>query len=708
MSNVNLLALQKQAIGSPEVLLDHALPLIVTGLDAVISAEAFRLTRGGLVVWHVENSTRESGSFIPVAKGSLQEEAIQKQVLVTDTDARTVYVPLVSNQESFGLLALAYETALDNEVVEDLADDLSLMLYAQQMNGLLRQQINVTGELSIASSLEEITTIIAKAITQKQQFISMNVFSYDEAGAVTGGNVIATANRNQSFQQNLNLEINLSALKELHRLLIENGEVHTGDVETDERFTEDAKNWLKAQKIKSIIIAPLWIEGHLHAFIALSDTQRSLALTTLEKELFQNIAHQASISIEKQRLLEQTRDSALRSDEQVQVLRRINELIARTNDEDSHTLILQNMANILLEVTGVDHVGVVMRDAERAYIISEAPDQGLVGNDIETGENSLHYILNETKKPIIVPDIASNTIVPKSTKDILLASNTQAVVIVPMFDETNTLIGSVGLDYYNKQSSIDPAIVDIAQTIVTQITLSLQKIRLLAEAQQKATQLEQLTEFGQALRAYLTIPRILSTTLEYCPRVINADYVAVLLYDRASNSLQQNASFLHGDNNISVQAKPLTEEDNSIALTAWSSHELVKVDNLQADWEWKHKLNRELQSIVAIPLSLAGVTQGVLEVGSAEANHFNQTDVTTLRQISNQLAIALSNATAYAQSQHLARNKIQANDIVSKLQEQVDVNDILATTVQELGKVLGARRARIRLGSPASEGDSKR
>ena len=71
MSNVNLLALQKQAIGSPEVLLDHALPLIVTGLDAVISAEAFRLTRGGLVVWHVENSTRESAARLRRFQGRI-------------------------------------------------------------------------------------------------------------------------------------------------------------------------------------------------------------------------------------------------------------------------------------------------------------------------------------------------------------------------------------------------------------------------------------------------------------------------------------------------------------------------------------------------------------------------------------------------------------------------------------------------------------
>lgn len=699
MTHVNLLALQKQAdIRTPEMLLDLALPLIIAEIDAVIQAEIFRLTRGGMAVWHVENSTREIGAFIPLEEQSLQQKAILEQKAVTDEEAQLLFLPLINGKEVFALLTLGFKSVLDSEVMADIADDLGLMLYSLHMNSILRQQITVTGKLSIADSLTEVTTIIAGIMAQRRQFVTMNVFDYDNTGKIVGGRIIATANRNTAFSHNADMEIDIAALRDLHNILMADGDAVVSDIETEERLSEGARDWVKAQKINSMIIVPLWIDSHLHAFLCLADTAGSLALSELEKELFHNMAHQAAITIEKQRLLEQTKRSALRSDEQLQILRRINELIGQTNKQETDDPILQNMADMLLEVTRVDHVGVVMQDGEITRVVSEAPDKGQVGNSIETGENSLHNILQETKEAFVVLDVLNDTNLPLKTAEDLGKSNVLSVVVVPMFDATDNLIGSVGLDYYEKQDSIDPAIIEATRTIVTQIALSLQKIRLLAEAQQKADQLERLTEFGQMLRAYLTIPLILSTTVEHCPGVVQSDYVGVLLYDRSSNTLRQNASHFLGENNISVQAIGIDEESNSIALKAWSSHELVIVHDLHSDWKWKHTLHRELQSVIAIPLSQAGVTLGILEIGSVNPHQFNATDITTLRQMSNQLAIALSNALAYSQSQRLARNKIQANEIVSKLQEQLEIGDILSITVQELGKAIGAKRARIRLG----------
>ena len=66
--------------------------------------------------------------------------------------------------------------------------------------------------------------------------------------------------------------------------------------------------------------------------------------------------------------------------------------------------------------------------------------------------------------------------------------------------------------------------------------------------------------------------------------------------------------------------------------------------------------------------------------------------------MASQLAIALENATTYVQSQQLAQNKALANEIALQLQQQVDIDSLLNTTVTELGKALGAKRARIRLG----------
>jgi GAF domain-containing protein len=67
----------------------------------------------------------------------------------------------------------------------------------------------------------------------------------------------------------------------------------------------------------------------------------------------------------------------------------------------------------------------------------------------------------------------------------------------------------------------------------------------------------------------------------------------------------------------------------------------------------------------------------------------------------NQLAVAIENAEAYRQSQRVAQNEALINDIATHFQQHSAVEDMLHIAVDELGRALGARRARIRLSMQA-------
>jgi GAF domain-containing protein len=121
------------------------------------------------------------------------------------------------------------------------------------------------------------------------------------------------------------------------------------------------------------------------------------------------------------------------------------------------------------------------------------------------------------------------------------------------------------------------------------------------------------------------------------------------------------------------------------------------VDDLQSNWEWKHPDSQYLRTILAAPLMARGLLLGIIEVGSETPGAYDDTDTAAFQQMSNQVAVALSNANAYARSQKVAQNKVLANEIVAELQQQTEVESILQVTARELGKALGAKRARIRL-----------
>ncbi len=71
------------------------------------------------------------------------------------------------------------------------------------------------------------------------------------------------------------------------------------------------------------------------------------------------------------------------------------------------------------------------------------------------------------------------------------------------------------------------------------------------------------------------------------------------------------------------------------------------------------------------------------------------------------LAVAIENAEAYTQSQHVAQNAALINEIATHLQQHSGIERDAAHHDPRVGRSAGARRARIRLSMDAQGGDSR-
>jgi GAF domain-containing protein len=85
---------------------------------------------------------------------------------------------------------------------------------------------------------------------------------------------------------------------------------------------------------------------------------------------------------------------------------------------------------------------------------------------------------------------------------------------------------------------------------------------------------------------------------------------------------------------------------------------------------------------------------------------YTPTDLTLFQQIGNQIAIALENAHQFQTTQQRAQYEESLSQITSHLQQQADLRVMLQQTMQDLGQILGARRARVRLQITPSESGS--
>jgi GAF domain-containing protein len=91
---------------------------------------------------------------------------------------------------------------------------------------------------------------------------------------------------------------------------------------------------------------------------------------------------------------------------------------------------------------------------------------------------------------------------------------------------------------------------------------------------------------------------------------------------------------------------------------------------------------------------LGAITLSHPEIGAFDENHAR-----LLSTFANQAALAIENARLFEATQARARRERLIREITGKVQSSIDLDSILQTTVQELGKALGASHAIVRMGT---------
>ena len=107
---------------------------------------------------------------------------------------------------------------------------------------------------------------------------------------------------------------------------------------------------------------------------------------------------------------------------------------------------------------------------------------------------------------------------------------------------------------------------------------------------------------------------------------------------------------------------------------------------------------------VAVPITLRGQTLGVMGIETeAGDRQWTEDEIALLAAVSEQLGQALESARLFADTERSAERERLIGDITAKIRASTDVQDILETTAEELGRVLGTSRALVRL-TPARQG----
>ncbi len=106
---------------------------------------------------------------------------------------------------------------------------------------------------------------------------------------------------------------------------------------------------------------------------------------------------------------------------------------------------------------------------------------------------------------------------------------------------------------------------------------------------------------------------------------------------------------------------------------------------------------------LSLPIRLRGETIGVLGFKREGQDRWTEDDIAIAQAVADQVALSLENIRLFDDAQRRARREALARELTDKMRRTTDIDTILETAVQGLGKALDSARAFARLGVPSEE-----
>ncbi len=231
----------------------------------------------------------------------------------------------------------------------------------------------------------------------------------------------------------------------------------------------------------------------------------------------------------------------------------------------------------------------------------------------------------------------------------------------------------------------------MAQTI-NQMAEQLQDLigSLEARIASRTRDLETAAQVSAQISTILDTDRLLQDVVDLTKERFGLYHAHVYLLSEDGRELILTAGAGHvGRQMVSEGRRIETQNPHSIVAQAARTRQIVTVNDVSASPNFlPNPLLPDTQAEQAIPLIARGQLLGVLDIQSARVNHFTQDAQSTIEVLAGQIATAISNARLYEVAERTSRHEKALGNIDRKIQEAVNMDEILQATVRELGKAL--------------------
>ena len=420
-----------------------------------------------------------------------------------------------------------------------------------------------------------------------------------------------------------------------------------------------------------------------------------------EVSLLAAFADQASLAIEKARLLNEAEREKERSD----ALYRISSLLAGAHDTDEVLDLIVNEAARLVETPCV-----LIRLLQEDMLVpgaATARAEGIMANlsqsiEVREGSTPVGHAM-ATQKPVW-GKAAARLLSPQAAQYLegrgFHASSGAAIPLLANGQSIGTLTVISEADTTHVITEDD---VSLLAAFADQAALALEKARLLNEAEAREQQATKLYEVTTQLASNHDLNSVLDLITQEAAELTGGKGAAIFRYDEAREGLVAATIHNMGDEFKGMFVRPgegnagrayverraiWTNDlmaDSSVVYSDENTHEMARV--FSSDWG--------VLGVVAAPIMIQDEVYGILDVLFDKHREFTGEEINLVQNLADSAAVAINNARFIGETEQARDVATQLQEVTAQLASTTDMDGVLDLIAERAAELMGGRSCAI-------------
>lgn len=401
---------------------------------------------------------------------------------------------------------------------------------------------------------------------------------------------------------------------------------------------------------KSALFVPMTIGDTVRGYVSLQNLDREHAFSESDIRLLGTLINSMSVAIENARLFNET-----------------TRLLAETEQRNAELAVINSVQDGL--VREMDMGAIYKLVGEKICDVLDTQAMIIRTFDHETGLEHWQYAVENEEEITVDPQpfIFANKILIDKKEPLFINENFEefaakygekastkglapkSAIFVPMII-SDEVVGSISLQNVEEENAFTESDLQLITTLTNSMSVAIENARLfnettrlLAETEQRATELQTVNRISHALVAQLEFDALINLVGELMKETFKADIVYVAVHDRDTDMIY--FPYEYGDKNEPRKfGDGFTERIIKTNKPLLINKDLEETrDQLQAK-----QIGKVTSSYLGVPIQIGDKPTGVISVQSTEQeNRFDENDQRLLTTIAANVGVAMQNAESY-------------------------------------------------------------